>query len=597
MNKIGLKLTKISGGVQELLTVNEGDWTRKAVDIRTDINSLNGKALDDGTPVLMVSFIPTGCLLTLCRTISGRSGDLVSAWAFIPCEIAVTAEEELAVIEQLKAELAKPRAENWDELERFFAKEYPLKQMPFKYKESSSTNLNGVRYYGAGTDFELRDLLGDMLYQLYYSEHRFVFFIDKSSGITAEDKLVNYTDEPLRESIIVYPPQTPAGVTAKINANEFAKPILTLKGEKCNLTFERAGYAPFSYQVTFGKPLPDPTDLPWQKHITPSYFNVTDKDNKNLNISSRVIVNGQRLNANGINIPEADCKVVTVDVECPGYERYSNTITLLQLSPIPIVLEKEKKEIVYFIDGKECPGLTECPRGYTCHDILQGKRVNRYCTYNEENVGPKWKLIAIIGSAAALLVGLGLGILLHKIIANHSEKSKTEIVQSESEQKVNENNQDTPANTVPETVVYDCLNKDIWKKAEIDNEPDLQGFFRDVQKCNVDRLTGFWAEKIDPKKHPQWASLLIEIKKHDPILLKDFQMDNNDQEIQLQYYKKKLANWVSARGQSGKTTPAAPPSQSTSRSSNKPANSNISNPGNNSEKKRNDNNQQSQNDL
>lgn len=572
MSNIGIKITKISGGVQELKTFNGGEWTRKVSDIRTETKLIGGKAWDEGAPVLMLSFLNRGSITTVCHAIPGRAGDLVSAWIYIPAEIVVPAEEEVSIIEQVKAELAKPNVENWDALGQLCEKDYPIKPMAFYYRESVAANPCAVRYYGAGTDFELYELLGNLRYQSCYADHRYVFLIDNASGITADDKLVNYTDDPVRETILVAPPELPAGVTARINETEFSKPKSFLQGDKFPLTFDRQGFNSLTYTVSAGGALPDPSTFPWQRHITPNLFQVSDNEGRDLNVSSRILLNGKRLTPDGISIPENECKAVKINVECPGCETYSNTFNLLQQPPFRIMLEREKLEILYRVDGTDCPGLDHCPTGYQHRDIRQGKKLIRECYYEEPEPGPNWKLFTIIGSAAALVIGLILGILIHRIIVNHTEKAEPQtetMTDTPDTRKAREN----AGTATPQPVVYDCLNKDVWKKAEIDQVPDLQGFFRDVQKCNMERLTGFWAQKINPQYHPKWATLLNELKKYDAGQLKDFQMGNNDQEIQLQYYISELTRWVSARKQSATATPATPPSRSTgtSRTSTTPA--------------------------
>lgn len=569
MSKIGIKITKISGGVQDLETFNGGEWTRKVSDIRTEMKLIGGKAWDEGAPVLMLSFLNRGSITTVCHAIPGRAGDLVSAWIYIPAEIVVPAEEEVAIIEQVKAELAKSDVENWDALGKLCEKEYPNKPMAFFYRESVSTNPCAVRYYGAGTDFELRELLGNLRYQSCYADHRYVFLIDKATGITADDKLVNYTGDPVRETILVAPPKLPAGITARINETEFTKPKSFLKGDKFPLTFDRPGFNSLTYTLSAGDDLPDPATFPWQRHITPNLFYITDNEGKDLNVSNRIIImlNGKHLTPDGISIPENECNAVKVNVTCPEYEPYSDTHDLLPQTPLRIKLERVKLDILYRIDGTDCPGLTHCPTGYQHRDIRQGKKLIRECYYEEPEPGPNWKLFTIIGSAAALVIGLILGILIHKIIANRTEKTEpqTEIVTDNPDTQKAKSSTDTAP---PQPVVYDCLNKDVWKKIEIDNELDLQGFFRDVQKCNVERLTGYWAEKINPQYHPKWASLLNELKNYDAEVLKDFQMGNNEQEIRLQYYISELNKWGSAHKQSGTAMPATPPKQNTNANAN-----------------------------
>ena len=553
MNKLGLKITKISAGVQELLTLNGGDWTRKVVDLRNDIKSLSGQRFEDGACVLMVSFTTQGSLLTLFHTIPGRSGDLVSAWIFVPTEVSISADEEFSVIEQVKSEILRPQVENWNRMETLFAKEYPLKAMYFPYKESAQGNAAAVRYYGTGTDFGLRELLGDKLYQQSYTDHRYVFLLDKNGGIIAEDKLVNYTANPLQEMIILTPPQLPAGVTAKINGADFSKPTLALKGDTMTLTLERPGFDPLPSKFTAStNPILLPASLPWVKRILPSHFQVADNEGNNLSASCRILLNGRTLTSSGIALSEEDCKAVNVQVECPGCLPYSNTFNLQQLSPYRVGMEKEVLEEVYMLNGKECPGLTECPEGYTISGEFQrGKKVYYDCTYDGPADNIDWKKIAIIASAAALLIGLLLGVLLHKVVSNRNETPQTLTDHPIS------NGTDTSTNA-QRPMTYECLNKSVWKKNEIERVPELRGFFDDVILCKVDSLTGKWEKIIDPAYNSKWNKLLNEIKKHDAEILKDFQMRNDVTEISLEYYMNELAKHVNRKnspiGQSGNTT-------------------------------------------
>ena len=117
MNRIGIKITKISVGVQELETFNGREWTLKVADIRDDLKLLEGKAFDDGTSVLMLSFTGKGALFTLCHAIPGRAGDLVSAWIFIPAEVSLAADEVCGILERVNAEISKPQVEDWKAIE------------------------------------------------------------------------------------------------------------------------------------------------------------------------------------------------------------------------------------------------------------------------------------------------------------------------------------------------------------------------------------------------------------------------------------------------------------------------------------------------
>ena len=570
MNKIGLKLTKISAGVQELLTVNGDDWTRKVVDIRADLKLLSGKALEDGVPVLMVSFTSKGSLITLCHTIPGRSGDLVSAWIFIPAEISISAAEEYSIIEMMQTELAKPQVENWNYLEQYFAKEYPLKQLYFPFKESSATNLAAVRYYGVGTDFGLRELLGDRLYQSVYTEHRYVFLIDRNSGIIADDKLVNYTNEPIRETIILTPPQVPADVTVKLNGEIFSSPRLGTRGERLKLSFERAGFTPLISEITAGTPFSIPQNLPWQRCIKPSDFYITDNDNSDINSSCSILINGQRLGTTGFIIPEAECKALHVRVENPFCEPYSSTFNLMLGSPVYIVLKRKKTSIVYVINGQECPNLTECPKGYTYSEARKGHTIYRYCSFSNQKKGDKWKLFTFIGSAVALLLGIAIGFLLCMLIFKNTPNifGKKTGKDAKIENPKPDQDQNKPESNVIK--IYDCLSQDTWIKDELEAEPDLKGFYQDLVLFKTDKLLGEWKSKIDPLANPKWGEFLHAIEQVDnPALLNDFRWGDKSS-VTISSYITMMKSHVNKKKNTNHSTNTSAPR--TERPANQPAN-------------------------
>ena len=561
MSKIALKITKISGGAQDLATFNPGEWTRKVSDIRSEMKLLSGNSLIAGEPVILLSYTEKGILLTLCHYIPGRSGDLVSAWVFFPAEIDISAAEQLRIINCVKAEITKSEVENWDSLGLLCQQEYPNKRLPFSFGDSPATAPCAVRYYGSGTDFELRELLGKHLYQSYYTDHHYVFFIDKSTDIVADDRLVNYTGDPLREYIVIPPAQLPSDITAWINGIEFSKPMLFVSGEKLTVTYKRQGFNDISVPYLSGEPLPDPTQLPWQRHFTPNIFQITDNEGNNVGSSCLIQFNGQRLTPNGIDLSEEKCKAVKIAVDAPDCEPYSNTFNLLTTPPFHIVLQRKKIDIIYRINGIEHPSLTECPEGYTCKEYRKGNKIYRDCIYEQPATTVNWKMIALIGTIAAFLIGLGLGILTHTVISNRKQDSKVTEGQEQPEGKGADNSsQKSTVDTTLDSKVYNCLSSNIWEKEKIEAEPELRGFFKDVLKCNYSELTGHWATAIDTSANPKWRNLLDAIKKKGKSNLQDFRWDLNATQIDIRYYIRSIDtynrnnNTTSSTSRTGNTT-------------------------------------------
>ena len=587
MSKIGLRVTKISSGVQELMTINGSEWTRKVVDIRTDIKVLSGKSLEEGDEdVMMLSFIPTGTLFTLFHTITGRSGDLVSAWIYFPVDISITDETELEIINKVRTELSKSQVESWSELETILSKDYPSKQC-FQYRESATNGACAVRYYGAGVDFSLRELLGERIYQTYYAEHKYVFLLDKGGNIVADDKLVNYTDEPLKEWVIVSPPQLPAGISVKLNGKNFTNPIVVSKGDSLNLLFERQGFTPLASVVqASAKPIAIPETMPWMRHVTLESFRVIDPEHKELKDNCKIKLNGQPLGVNGMDIAEAECVAVKIELSCPYYENYTASVNLLaSLAPVTIKMTPEKTEVIYLINNQECPNLKDCPPLYTVtHESRRQKTIYKYCEPIPQTNGDKWKKIAIIAAAAAFVLGILLGFAVHKMVAKSPQK------QEKVEQNANEGTNNKPAVQVSPKE-YPCLNKDTWKKEELEAEESLRGLFEDLYNGRFDKLTHEWCGKIDRNQNGEWDALLRgieELKVED--LPKDFRYNGNGTEINTDQYINQLEIFTdnkaektqNVRDNSRQNTPGptakAPTSASTNSSSNKnTSNSNTNN--------------------
>ena len=73
MNKIGFRIYRFKEGPSVGLTVNEGDWTKKVVDIRDILKLYNSE--DESKFAMFMSFSENGAYITIARAISGRGGD------------------------------------------------------------------------------------------------------------------------------------------------------------------------------------------------------------------------------------------------------------------------------------------------------------------------------------------------------------------------------------------------------------------------------------------------------------------------------------------------------------------------------------------
>lgn len=533
MSTLGIKINRISQGVQDLRTINPGEWTQHVIDIRNDMRLLQGDALSHGGFVLLLSNISTGNLLTLCRYIPGRGSDLVSAWIYIPANIVISAAEVISILNKVKTELSNPSISDWSPLESLFATNYPTKSLYVAPKQSSNST-PAIRYYGTGCPYNLQELLGDKIQQSYYLEHKFVFLIEKTSGIIAPN-LTDLTNQPLREYIPMTPPTLPTGITLKINGRPFNSPVLVCRGENILLTFEKPGFEPLNADTVAGNPVNLPDPLPWKKSITLNHFFIHDNQGNVITNNYTIRVNGRVLSPAGLALPEAECANVNITVSSPDFDDYNNTFNLKSATtPISIELRRKKIEVLYQINGFKT--TDQCPKGYqVISENRNGHKLIKECepatgalNSFQKLLLKKWLIIAY--SIVLLLIGCTIGYLVN----NQFNKTQEEdIPKIEIQETVSTPAPEDAETEEHSTVVYNCLSDDKWIKADIEKEPNLQGLFDDLLLFKTESLTGKWKNQISAEDNPQWDKLLKAIEQNKD---KDFQYKRTETEISVSTY-------------------------------------------------------------
>ena len=164
MNKIGFRIYRFKEGPSVGLTVNEGDWTKKVVDIRDILKLYNSE--DESKFAMFMSFSENGAYITIARAISGRGGDNTAAWIYIPNNIEVTGNDIIPIIEVVKEELSASKS-NVERLTQIFNKDYRTTESA-DYMPSSSEKIFAKRDVGF---YPLKDIIGEKRYQPIYSNY------------------------------------------------------------------------------------------------------------------------------------------------------------------------------------------------------------------------------------------------------------------------------------------------------------------------------------------------------------------------------------------------------------------------------------------
>ena len=176
MNKLGFAIKLASQGAGNAIECNKGQWTSKVVDIREYLKFFDGLQGTDNT-VTFMSFDEEGCYLTLLRAISGRIGDFLSGWIYIPNTIEATGEDVMNAYNYVRNILSQSNLnDSIEDIEAFFSKEYPMKEFAAQYVPSSGEEF-GVRFIDMY--YSMKVILDTDRYQPYYSKFKAIFLLDK----------------------------------------------------------------------------------------------------------------------------------------------------------------------------------------------------------------------------------------------------------------------------------------------------------------------------------------------------------------------------------------------------------------------------------
>lgn len=247
--KLGFILRITSGGDDKSISINEDiSWAKYVPDAGSYIEKLHNF---DGTSktVILVRFHGVdGYMISIIKARpegSGRENDNTAAWIHFPAKIKISEDETYNIIQLVTNELSARKGINRTILEEVFSKEYEVKNTLLTATElirSSKEGSIGYRYYGGkGSNYQLKELLGDSIAQAVYNKYKGVFFIDRLSEITMDYKEIQ-TD--IYEICTIEPPQNiKYNFTPYIGSIHFTAPIEITKNTLLPIVLKKNGYA------------------------------------------------------------------------------------------------------------------------------------------------------------------------------------------------------------------------------------------------------------------------------------------------------------------------------------------------------------------
>jgi len=492
MNKIGFQIKRVSAGASDGITVNDGEWSRKVVDSRDVIKlcDVNG----GGRFIMFMSFGVDGTYLTVMRPITGRDGDNVAAWMYIPNEIDIDGATIADLVAKVKNELLQPQS-NGTFLERLFAQTYP-KAEAVKNAASTIEKVYAVRRVGA---YPLETIFGVSRYQPYYTKYNAVIIEDTDSMRVIDKNVADLSRTEIKSMLVFCPPvktDLPLGVSVSYEENKkiipFTSPIRALQGQIVRIRFSKHGFDDIKFDETIWENQQIcgvPKSFEWMVTIPFDRFKVVSKSAVNLTNKAVIKVNEQQAKFGlAVKLSERDARNARVKVTCNGYEPAEKEVDFISEQTVSFTLKRKIDSIdadIELVNGS-IGKMTLMGRGVrTIKDApIKGYRMNER-GWLEYDAFDKWKNICIgFFSALLLMVLIWGGIKLYDVIfGEETEGDSTRRPGSSgivvgNERHGNRNDvEEIPAVDKYKAAIEYLDTKTQWVKADMDNIAGLEGLY------------------------------------------------------------------------------------------------------------------------
>lgn len=353
MKTLGFKIIRFRQGPQEILSVNDGEWDRKVVDIGDTLKIFSSE--DKDKFAFFMSFSENGTYLTIAKFIPGRPGEYLAAWIYVPNNLDVEGEKLESLIKEIKQSMLSNKTEGLKEL---FSKEYKS-TIAATFIQSNNEKKYALRNT---VFFPLKELIGNKRYQKYYSHYNAIILCGDDSMQIKDQSIVDLSQEPLTESFIFCPPvkcDMPSGVTIHFKKPElplFDQPIRVKKGEKVEVVFCREGFENINdeYFVTENEQICGvPKKWNWELIIKYSWLKVVDADNNSVDLTGKatISINNKELHKNSsMKLTESEAQKASVSISLDGYESKQDNVNFLENKKQQFKLNREERSNTWKID-------------------------------------------------------------------------------------------------------------------------------------------------------------------------------------------------------------------------------------------------------
>lgn len=537
MNKLGFAIKLASQGAGNAIECNKGQWTSKVVDIREYLKLFNGLQGTDNI-VTFMSFDEGGCFLTQLRAISGRMGDFLSGWIYIPNTIEATGDEIMNAYNFVRNILSQSNLnDSMEDIDAFFSKEFPKQEVTAQYIPSSGEEF-GVRFIDVY--YSMKEILDTDRYQPYYSKFKAIFLLDKNSEVKiAKEQVARFKDltKITIEKTCVFKAPSPEEVRllgrgAKIvfsTKQEFNAPVLTKKGDRIQLFALREGFEPVILPVITieedgQKCFIDPRTVKWKKRITPSMFTVYNRNQEKIK-DVRISINGTDITmGQDYFLYEEDCRQATVKYSAPDYEPFEHKRNLLLNDFCEITLNRKVKSYqttIELANGKHAEMTLESKylssnydsplKGYEFEDEYHGNKVLRMSSWFvwKQRL---WGFFAALAVVMLIIAYAAFDAWLdtHHFkfglppwekdrpaqqynLGDHAETDDS--IKNQTDNQVESEQQGGVDISLDAAIKYLDSNS-TWTKSDMEKYPDLRGLFEDMNTFSLSNLLNDWYIKL-----------------------------------------------------------------------------------------------------
>ena len=506
MNKLGFAIKLASQGAGNAIECNKGQWINKVVDIREYLKLFNGLQGTDNI-VTFMSFDESGCFLTQLRAISGRVGDFLSGWIYIPNTIEASGEDIMNTYNYVRNILFQSNLSDYiSDIESFFSKEYPSKEVVAQYIASRG-QLFGVRFLG---HYTLKEIVGEHRYQPYYSDYKAVFLLNKKDEVAITNESAsnfrNLTDKDIVKTSIIIPPTNASlqalGRGTKIHVadgSDFNQPLLANVGSKVTLFLSRIGFENMKFEVNVSSERQEidlaNVKITWKKKISASMFTVSNRKQEKIEQGVRISVNDKDITFQEILVSEEECRQAIIKVSAPDYEpfEYQRNLLLNEYSEITLTRKVEScLTTIELVNGKHAkmtleseylPSKYDSPlKGYEFEEKYPGDKVLRMSSWFVW----KQRLWGFLGALAAVMLMVACVAFDAWIDTHHfkfglppwEEDKPAQTCQQNTNNDVEEAEATESNEQQVSQQILNYLNQnDKWSKAQLDQNPSTRELY------------------------------------------------------------------------------------------------------------------------